>query len=93
MVSVLRVAQRTPKECKDKWGNTKKRLRKSFLRQKGAEANRWCPEIKLVTPAINRTIDLCRDSAAFNGIGGFKTSVNGNLCSFIHQFKLIPFRF
>jgi hypothetical protein len=24
------------------------------------------PEIKLVTPAINRTIDLCRDSAAFN---------------------------
>jgi hypothetical protein len=39
------------------------------------------PEIKLVTPAINRTIDLCRDSAAFNGIGGFQTSVNGNLCS------------
>jgi hypothetical protein len=24
MVSALRVAQRTPKECKDKWGNTKK---------------------------------------------------------------------
>jgi hypothetical protein len=40
------------------------------------------PEIKLVTPAINRTIDLCRDSAAFNGIGGFQTSVNGNLCLF-----------
>ena len=29
MVSALGVAQRTPKECKDKWGNTK-RLRKSI---------------------------------------------------------------
>ena len=30
MVSALGVAQITPKECKDKWGNTKKRLRKSI---------------------------------------------------------------
>ena len=30
MVSALGVAQRTPKKCKDKWGNTKKRLRKSI---------------------------------------------------------------
>jgi hypothetical protein len=28
MVSALGVAQRTPKECKDKWGNTKKEAKK-----------------------------------------------------------------
>ena len=94
MVSALGVAQRTPKECKDKWGNTKKEAKKVYsLARKEQRQTGGGPEIKLVTPAINRTIDLCRDSAAFNGIGGFQTSVNGNLCLFIHQFKLIPFRF
>ena len=42
MVSALGVAQRTPKECKDKWGNTKKRSQESLLfSQKGTEANWW----------------------------------------------------
>ena len=42
MVSALGVAQRTPKECKDKWRNTKKRGQESLLlSQKGAEVNRW----------------------------------------------------
>jgi hypothetical protein len=30
MVSALGVAQRTPKECKDKWGNTKKESKKVY---------------------------------------------------------------
>jgi hypothetical protein len=30
MVSALGVAQRTPKECKDKWGNTKKEAKKVY---------------------------------------------------------------
>jgi hypothetical protein len=30
MVSALGVAQRTPKECKDKWGNTKKGSKKVY---------------------------------------------------------------
>ena len=94
MVSALGVAQITPKERKDKWGNTKKEAKKVYsLARKEQRQTGGGPEIKLGTPAINRTIDLCRDSAAFNGIGGFQTSVNGNLCSFIYQFKLIPFRF
>ena len=94
MVSALRVAQRTPKECKDKWGNTKKQAKKVYsLARKEQRQTGGGPDIELVTPAINRTIVLCRDSAAFDGIGGFQTSVNGNLCSFIHQCKLIPFRF
>ena len=75
-------------------GEHKKEAKKVYsLGRKEQRQTGGGPEIKLVTPAINRTIDLCRDSAAFNGIGGFQTSVNGNLCSFIHQFKLIPFRF
>lgn len=80
MVSALGVAQRTPKECKDKWGNTKKEAKKVYsLARKEQRQTGGGPEIKLVTPAINRTIDLCRDSAAFNGIGGFQTSMNVNL--------------
>ena len=71
-------------------GEHKKEAKKVYsLARKEQRQTGGGPEIKLVTPAINRTIDLCRDSAAFNGIGGFQTSVNGNLCSFIHQFKLI----
>ena len=42
MVSALGVAQRTPKECKDKWGKHQKRSQESLLlSQKGTEANRW----------------------------------------------------
>ena len=80
MVSAVGVAQRTPKGCKDKWRNTKKEAKKVYsLARKDQRQTGGGPEIKLVTPAINRPIDLCRDSAAFNGIGGFQTSMNGNL--------------
>ena len=82
MVSALGVAQRTPKEWKDKWGNTnkEKEAKKVYsLARKEQRQTGGVPEIKLVTPAINRPIDLCRDSAAFNGIGGFQTSMNVNL--------------
>jgi hypothetical protein len=58
-VSALGVAQRTPKECKDKWGNTNKEAKQVYsLARKEQRQTGGGPEIKLVTPAINRTIDL-----------------------------------
>jgi hypothetical protein len=53
MVSALGVAQITPKERKDKWGNTKKEAKKVYsLARKEQRQTGGGPEIKLGTPAM-----------------------------------------
>lgn len=79
-VSALGVANRTAKDCKDKWGNTKKEAKKAFtLAQKSNRQTGGGPEPRQLSVAINRTIDLCKNSASFKGIGGFESSINGNI--------------
>ncbi|CAC5404788.1 unnamed protein product [Mytilus coruscus] len=70
MVSSLGVAHRSAKECKDKWGNTKKEAKKMFsVKKKDHVKTGGGPQAKPLSVAINRTIELCKESASFKGIG------------------------
>ncbi|CAG2207048.1 uncharacterized protein LOC143081877 [Mytilus galloprovincialis] len=76
MVSSLGVAHRSAKECKDKWGNTKKEAKKIFSVNKRDQGKTGGgPQAKPVSVAVNRTIDLCKDSASFKGIGGVESCI------------------
>ncbi|CAC5407308.1 unnamed protein product [Mytilus coruscus] len=76
-VSSLGVAHRSAKECKDKWGNTKKEAKQIFSVKKRDHAKiGGGPQAKPLSMAINRTIDLCKDSAFFKGIGGVESCIN-----------------
>ncbi|VDI15511.1 Hypothetical predicted protein [Mytilus galloprovincialis] len=78
MVSSLGVAHRSAKECKDKWGNTKKEAKKIFSVNKRDQGKTGGgPQAKPVSVAVNRTIDLCKDSASFKGIGGVESCIIG----------------
>ncbi|XP_071153475.1 uncharacterized protein [Mytilus edulis] len=76
MVSSLGVAHRSAKECKDKWGNTKKEAKKIFsVKKRDHGKTGGGPQAKPVSVAVNRTIDLCKDSASFKGIGGVESCI------------------
>ncbi|XP_063443254.1 uncharacterized protein LOC134723623 [Mytilus trossulus] len=76
MVSSLGVAHRSVKECKDKWGNTKKEAKKIFSVSKRDQGKTGGgPQAKSVSVAVHRTIDLCKDSASFKGIGGVESCI------------------
>ncbi|CAG2224946.1 unnamed protein product [Mytilus edulis] len=78
MVSSLGVAHRSAKECKDKWGNTKKEAKKIFsVKKRDHGKTGGGPQAKPVSVAVNRTIDLCKDSASFKGIGGVESCIIG----------------
>lgn len=68
-VSALGVASRSVKECKDKWAFTFM----NSLRQKTGGG----PPPKKLSLAVERTIDLCKDSSSFKGIDGFETVFHG----------------
>ena len=82
-VNALGVEIRTPKEIKDKWANTKKEAKKVFCAQKKEICKTGGgPAPQKLSLSVSRTIDLCKDTAAFQGISGFETDilgVNGNL--------------
>ena len=83
-VSALGVATRTAKDCRDKWANTKKEAKKAFSkRNMEMSKTGGGPQPKKLSIAVERTIDLCKDSAAFKGIPGVETDINGN---FFHKF-------
>ncbi|XP_071152203.1 uncharacterized protein [Mytilus edulis] len=74
LVSALGVANRSPKDCKDKWANTKKVAKKVFNnRNKEQRATGGGPQPKKLSLAIERTIDLCKDSASFKGLEGVES--------------------
>ncbi|XP_052086591.1 uncharacterized protein LOC127723914 [Mytilus californianus] len=76
MVSSLGVAHRSAKECKDKWGNTKKEAKKMFsVKKRDHVKTGGGPQAKPLSVAINRTIDLWKDSASFKGIGGVESCI------------------
>ncbi|VDI61086.1 Hypothetical predicted protein [Mytilus galloprovincialis] len=76
MVSSLCVAHRSAKECKDKWGNTKKEAKKIFsVKKRDHGKTGGGPQARPVSVAGNRTIDLCKDSASFKGIGGVESCI------------------
>ncbi|CAC5415894.1 unnamed protein product [Mytilus coruscus] len=76
MVSAFGVAHRSAKECRDKWGNTKKEAKKVFsVTKKDHARTGGGPQAKPLSLAIHRTIDLCKDSASFKGIGGVESCI------------------
>ncbi|VDI27025.1 Hypothetical predicted protein [Mytilus galloprovincialis] len=80
MVSFLGVVHRSAKECKDKWANTKKEAKKIFsVKKRDYGKTGGGPQGKPVSVAVNRTTDLCKDSASFKGIGGVESCIIG-LC-------------
>ncbi|XP_063416487.1 uncharacterized protein LOC134698128 [Mytilus trossulus] len=79
LVSALGVANRSPKDCKDKWANTKKEAKKVFNnRNKEQRATGGGPQPKKLSLAIERTIDLCKDSASFKGLEGVESVLDDN---------------
>ncbi|XP_076070391.1 uncharacterized protein LOC143042042 [Mytilus galloprovincialis] len=79
LVSALGVANRSPKDCKDKWANTKKVAKKVFNnRNKEQRATGGGPQPKKLSLAIERTIDLCKDSASFKGLEGVESVLDDN---------------
>ena len=77
-VTALGVAERTAKECKDKWANTKKEAKKAFCKRNLERSKTGGgPEPKKLSLAIERTIDLCKDSASFKGRDGVETDIHG----------------
>ncbi|XP_071174995.1 uncharacterized protein [Mytilus edulis] len=79
LVSALGVAKRSPKDCKDKWANTKKVAKKVFNnRNKEQRATGGGPQPKKLSLAIERTIDLCKDSASFKGLEGVESVLDDN---------------
>ena len=77
--TALGVAFRTPKEVKGKWCNTKKAAKKVYTEyRKEAKKTGGGPNPKSISVAVDRVIDLCKDSASFKGIGGVETSVLAN---------------
>ncbi|VDI60337.1 Hypothetical predicted protein [Mytilus galloprovincialis] len=63
-----------------KWGNTKKEARKIFSVNKREHGKTdGGPQAKPVSVAVNRTINLCNDSASFKGIEGVESCIFVNL--------------
>ncbi|CAG2246867.1 unnamed protein product [Mytilus edulis] len=61
-----------------KWGNTKKEARKIFSVNKREHGKTdGGPQAKPVSVAVNRTINLCNDSASFKGIEGVESCIFG----------------
>ncbi|XP_052064421.1 uncharacterized protein LOC127704421 [Mytilus californianus] len=79
LVSALGVANRSTKDCKDKWANTKKEAKKVFSQlNKEQRATGGGPQPKRLSLAIERTIDLCKDSASFKGLEGVESVLVDN---------------
>ncbi|VDI37419.1 Hypothetical predicted protein [Mytilus galloprovincialis] len=89
LVSALGVANRSPKDCKDKWANTKKVAKKVFNnRNKEQRATGGGPQPKKLSLAIERTIDLCKDSASFKGLEGVESMTTQQHCQ--RRVQVIP---
>ena len=91
-INALGVAKRTAKECRDKWANTKRAAKKAFTQQKTERSKTGGgPPPKKLSLAVERTIDLCKDSASFKGItGGLETEINGKHSFYLNAFKKPP---
>ncbi|VDI83367.1 Hypothetical predicted protein [Mytilus galloprovincialis] len=76
MVPSLGVAHRSAKKCKDNVGQHKKEAKKIFsVKKRDHGKTGGGPQAKPVSVAVNRTIDLCKDSASFKGIGGVESCI------------------
>ncbi|VDH90435.1 Hypothetical predicted protein [Mytilus galloprovincialis] len=65
-----------PRSVKISGATPRKRQRRSFsLNKRDRGKTGGGPQAKPVSVAVNRTIDLCKDSASFKGIGGVESCI------------------